>query len=59
MSFKNLIKTLSEPLEIVEKNIETRGRKPSIAIDYDTDKVDEKILKLARAAFHGMNFARL
>lgn len=59
MSFQNLIKTLSEPLEIVEKTAETRGRKPSIAIDYDADKVDEKILALSKRSFHGMNFARL
>ncbi len=59
MSFKSLIETLAKPIEISEESEVKRGRKPSIAVDYDTDKVDEKILKLARAAFHGMNFARL
>ena len=59
MSFKSLIKTLSEPLEISEESEVKRGRKPSVSIDYDADKVDEKILALTRRTFTGMNFARL
>ena len=59
MSFSSLIETLSKPLEIVEESQEKRGRKPSVSIDYDADKVDEKILALAKRSFHGMNFARL
>ena len=59
MSFQSLIKTLSEPIEISEESEVKRGRKPSIALNYDADKVDEKILSLVRASFSGMNFARL
>ena len=59
MSFQSLIKTLSEPIEISEESEVKRGRKPSIAVNYDADKVDEKILALAKRSFHGMNFARL
>ena len=59
MSFASLIKTLSEPIEISEESEVKRGRKPNVSIDYDADKVDEKILALTRAAFSGMNFARL
>ena len=59
MSFSSLIETLSKPLEISEESQEKRGRKPSVSIDYDADKVDEKILALVKRSFHGMNFARL
>lgn len=51
------MEAIAKPL-VVETE-EKRGRKPSIQVDYDTDKVDDQILKLARAAFSGMNFARL
>lgn len=57
MSFKSFAEAISKPL-VVETE-EKRGRKPSVSVDYDTDAVDEQILKLARAAFSGMNFARL
>lgn len=59
MSFASLIKTLSEPIEISEESEVKRGRKPNVSIDYDADKVDEKILSLTRRTFSGMNFARL
>jgi hypothetical protein len=59
MSLTSLMETIAKPLEEIPANEEKRGRKPSIAIDYDADSVDNQILTLARAAFHGMNFARL
>lgn len=57
MSLKNFMEAIAKPLVIETE--EKRGRKPSIQVDYDIDAVDEQILKLARAAFSGMNFARL
>lgn len=57
MSLKAFAEAIAKPL-VVETE-EKRGRKPSIQVDYDTDKVDDQILKLARAVFSGMPFARL
>lgn len=56
MSLKSFAEAIAKPLVETE---EKRGRKPGISIEYDTNAVDDQILKLARDAFHGMNFARL
>lgn len=57
MSLKSFAEAIAKPL-VVETE-EKRGRKPGISVEYDCDAVDDHILKLARAAFSGMNFARL
>ncbi len=57
MSFKSFAEAIARPLE--EKTEEKRGRKPSVSVEYDTGAVDDQILKLVRAVFSGMNFARL
>ena len=57
MSFKSFAEAIARPLE--EKTEEKRGRKPGISVEYNIDMVDDQILKLARAVFSGMNFARL
>lgn len=57
MSFKSFAEAIAKPLK--EKTEEKCSRKPSVSVDYDTDAVDDQILKLVRAVFSGMNFARL